>query len=59
MPGRQSTPESAPPQTEMIKNVPNDHIEQVRVDFRDSGASKIEIVDNGDGTSDILATFSS
>ncbi len=42
--------------TETVKNVPNDQVAQVKLEFEAEGAT-VSVSDNGDGTSDVTATF--
>ena len=43
--------------TETLKNVPNAQVDQVKGDFTNAGATSVAVKDNGDGTSDVTATF--
>jgi hypothetical protein len=43
--------------TETLNKVPNTQVAQVKQDFLDSGATDVTVTDNGDGTSNVVATF--
>jgi hypothetical protein len=43
--------------TETLESVPNSDVNRVKKDFLDAGATSVNVTDNGDGTSKVVATF--
>ena len=43
--------------TETLERVPNSDVDRVKKDFLDAGATSVNVTDNGDGTSKVVATF--
>ena len=43
--------------TKTMKNVPTDQVPELVREFMKAGAATVDVSDNGDGTSDVTATF--